>query len=716
MQGVDDPRSNAKGRAGAQERKQVLFVRFAHLFVLLRVPSRINKRYESSMKPSLPNILLATHEQLFRLALLTTGSQRTATRLLTQAAALARTQDEAETALLRNLHPKRRGYGRWQPTANAQNRAGLDTRQAQALMRLIAHYAPAERLAVGLSYLRGLTSEEISLITGQAVEGLNGVFARFRVDAALALGQVPADAERTTLVGLDMWLDGRLSEEEATMWRSLVFADAEMRALRDGLLATRNLLPQAINGLFAVAAPATLLPSLQRSITAAPRRSHRPWLQQRTALATLVSGVLAVAAVIAFAPALIPRTASRSAAPTAATLISGAIRRFEQPPRTSGVLHERYRVEITGQTPATLERWYSYAAPNALAVEVRGASDQAVRFAMRSDGTGKIGYQVAQRYSSESPNASRRIDYQLSPDAAQAALPVLRSVLMPISLYGNQRAQPEISSLYLAQASASQPVVLGRSSVAGREATLLRYSTNQLPTEDQPGRAREVLLSFDNQLHALLDVTVVESGSSESVAYRPWRAEQIEVLDNVPDSQFSFDSVAAQQVNGPRSITMPTIPDRFFTTLDTARRESSQPLLLPTTLPDAMRGLVINRRASSAPNQFTAFYEGEFRSLLLSQDSLFSANNITWRGGEETIGNYRYRIADAFGAFRNSAAAEVYPLDKPNERTNIVLIDAYSTPAAREQQLRRIVASLAPVTDANVASFQRSMVPMANGG
>ena len=630
---------------------------------------------------------------------------------------MAHTQDEPETALLRNLYPKRRGYGRWQPSASAQNRAGLAVRQTQALMRLIARYAPAERLAVGLSYLRGLSSEEVSLITGQAVEALNSLLSRFRVDAALALSQVPADAERATLLGLDTWLDGRLSEEEATTWRSLVFADAETRALRDGLLATRNLLPHAINGLFGVAAPATLLPSLQRSTTAAPRRrSHRPWLQQRTALATLVSGVLAVAAIIAFAPALLPRTASRSAAPAAATLISDAIRRFEQPPRTTGVLHERYRVEITGQAPATLERWYSYAAPNALAVEVRGASDQVVRFAMRSDGTGNIGYQVAQRYSSESPNASRRIDYQLSPDAVQAALPVLRSVLMPISLYGNQRAQPEISSLYLAQASASQPVVLGRSSVAGREATLLRYSTNQLPTEDQPGRAREVLLSFDNQLHALLDVTVVESGSSESVAYRPWRAEQIEVLDSVPDSQFSFDSVAAQHVSGPRSITMPTIPDRFFTTLDTARRESSQPLLLPTTLPDAMRGLVINRRTSSAPNQFTAFYEGEFRSLLLSQDSLFSANTITWRGGEETIGNYRYRIADAFGAFRNSAAAEVYPLDKPNERTNIVLIDAYSTPAAREQQLRRIVASLAPVTDANVASFQRSMVPMANGG
>lgn len=665
---------------------------------------------------STAEVFLDSPDSLYRLALLVTGDARAAVRLVVQAIGGARLAgSDGQAALLRGLVPKRADYGRWQPTAAALQRAALTSEQARALLALLAKCAPAERLIIGLHYLRGVSVEELpALSNGSTPLAPALVLAQFRAGAALALKQVLESSDHSESITLDRWLDGGLAEAEALDMRARTLADSETRQLRDGLLATRALLPMALTGLFAVTPPVELLTQLQPKPT---RTRPRPgYLDRRAAYAALIGGVLAVAALLAFLPGTWSRPTRSTISVGATDVLDAAIRRFQMPPLDAGVLHERYRVEIAGKAPQIIERWYDYSLPHRLAAEVRTEGQDEATYAIRTNGRALVEYQV--RYGSSQPATGlpTRIDYQIAGEEPGAVIAVLRSAFMPIHLFQDAAYQPEISGLFLAQARTSGAALLGRSSVGGREAYLLRYTTNRLPGESNPGEPRQVLVAIDTQLSAVLEITVLSVGESESVAARPWRTEVIEVLDTANAAQFTFgDSSRAQTVTGPRSMLAPSIPS-LFTSLDEAQRESQRGLLLPTEPPTGSRGLVMALRGDQRAARYGLMYEGEFQSVMLLPDPTFSTQALRWLTEEREAGGYRYRIAEPLRQLADGLFAQVYPIDQPGQRFNIILQDSYSTGEEREQRMVKLIESLEPVTADNVEALQRGLVPLPHAG
>ncbi|MEO7909946.1 MAG: hypothetical protein ABIV47_09870, partial [Roseiflexaceae bacterium] len=287
------------------------------------------------------------HERLYRLALLTTGNADTATILLQQAyRELPNAAAEEETLLVRALLPKRSPRWRWSVGDGDLARSTLERAQATALLDALARLTPAERLAIGLTYLAGDTPAEIAAQLGPLLGDtpLAELLVRFRAIAARAVGLVTHDADAPTLAQLDRWLDGLLAEEESIAVRRAVLEQPALRDLRDGMIAVRELLPRALPALFAVAPPRALTERLLK-IVQHHERAIVPNLRARWAQGVLALGVLALTAAIILLPSLAARSGENTATtrtPTVAELIESAIHRFDRAPLQSGVLHEQY--------------------------------------------------------------------------------------------------------------------------------------------------------------------------------------------------------------------------------------------------------------------------------------------------------------------------------------------------------------------------------------
>ncbi|KAB8141813.1 hypothetical protein F8S13_16875 [Chloroflexia bacterium SDU3-3] len=651
--------------------------------------------------PSIDDLVEASYDQLFRLALLLTGDMRRAALHIQQAVRQAASAPgQPEQALLRAMLPRAARYGRWRPGPTQRQRAALPRPQADALLRLLAELPPATRLAVGLHYLRGLAPDELAAIAG---EGAEAALASFRATAALRLGIAPADTPPPDLVQMDAWLRGRLGADEATALRGQIFADEETRAQRDAMQRVAELLPIAIAGLFAIDPPAAPQPA-----PAAPR-PQRP--RRAKALAALVAGVLLASALIMVVPGLFSPPAAPALALSAADVLDAAIHRFDQGQRGSGTLHERYRAAMPNGDDITIERWYDFASPNRLSVDVH--STRRAMFALRADGTGNIQYYGSPRWARFAPDQARNLVYQMPPAEAQAAMPVLRSALVADSPHISERSiKPDIGALYLAQARTQGAGLLGNTQMLGRDALLLRYTTTMLPGEQADGEQRQVLLAIDRELHALLDVTVLTERGGESASQRPWYAEQIELVENAPVGQFSIaNTMDAIQITGVRSLSLPNIPSELFTTLEEAQRSSTSALLVPTALPEPMRGLLIDRNTSGLRPAYTLLYEGEFRTITLSQ-----GGDVLQYGqldpAEHSAGAYRYSL----GSTPGSSIAVVSSIAGQGQPISIQFDDIYSTPEERAAALENIITSLTPVTRDNVQALQQTLVPMAVAG
>lgn len=650
-------------------------------------------------------MITAPPEPLYRLALLVTANEARAAEQVARACAAVAPDSGDEAALLRGLLPAPARYGRWKPSAAACQRANVSSAQADTLLNLLARRAPAVRLAIGMHYLRGMQPDDIEHVLGAPAD-VASELARFRADATIAFGNVAPDADTDMLVQIDQALDGALDEYALVELRGRIFADATLRAQRDALMQLRALLLQALPGLFAVAAPG-VLPRLRKTRAA---RQSRPHTLSLRAVSALVAAVLLVAALIVVVPGLLPRRTAGTTARSAPAVLEAAIQRFAQPPIGQGILHERYRVEVTGQRAQIIERWYDYGSPARLAVDVRDASSAQPRFGIRADGQGKVQYLLDQSQSADS-----RLDYQMSADEAQAAIPALRGILTPNRIFGTGRSRSEISGLYLAQARTLGATLLGRTSTGGREAWLLRYTTDRLPNDTAAGPQRQVLLSIDTQVAALLNITVLAEGASESTTYQPWRAELVEVLDQVPEPQFAFAQTAnVQTIVGPHSVLLPNVPTSSFTSLLEAQRSSQQPLLAPRTPPASTRGVVLEfQRGSNA--RYGLLYEGEFQNLVIFPGDI-GRSSEPLENEEHVIGDYRYRLATPPNPWRGGMLAFVYRPETPQERTSVLLMDDYATPSEREQHLRTLLESLAPVTAANVDSLSAQFAASSQAG
>jgi hypothetical protein len=653
------------------------------------------------------------HERLYRLALLTAGNADTAAVLLQRAyRELPATSIDDEILLLRTLLPKRPPRRRWRWSAGAGDlaRSTLEGAQAAALLQALARLAPAERLAIGLAYLSGNTPDEIAAQLGPLPGDTPpaDLLTRFRAAAARALGLVPDDADELALAHLDRWLDGRLPEEASIALRRAVLEQPPMRDLRDGMIAARELLPRALPALFAVAPPRALTERLLK-IVQNHERTIMPNLRAHWAQGALALGVLALTAAIILLPSLAARNggnAMTARTPNVTELIDSAIHRFDRAPLQTGVLHEQYLLARDDGSGYLIERWYDYAAPNRLAISVKPAhGNGSPLMQISSDGRSLVQF----RNFLEGPNGARSLDVHVAEAEAHAVLPLLRGQPTVTSLGGERGRPSDLGPLYLAQARAAAASLLGTTTLLGRQAFLLTYRTAQPPTLSRRDAAQpaQVVLAIDAQTYALLDVALIAEGAAESSTRHPIQAQQLEVLADAPDEQFSLPSSAeVSQHSGIASVRFPFIVDDQIISLEDAARRAPRTLLAPRRLPDErMRGLAVvvdNRRDGQ---DVILLYEGEFQNLIVLPDALSS--DAGGAGQERRAGDFRYQFVRGPG-FGGGLAAIVYRPGTPDERLTMILNDEYATSEEREATLQSLIASLTPVDTQSLPTLRRN--------
>lgn len=645
---------------------------------------------------------------LFRLALLMTGDARQAVARVEHAyRALPSVLIDPEAVLLRGLLPGRRTRARWQFSASPADaaRAGLRHAQAQALLALLARRTPVERLIIGAHLLAGHAPHEIAAQLGEAAPEPGAVLRQFRLEAAGVLGLVPADADPAQMANIDRWLDAALADDDNRAIRRAVLEDGAARALRDGLMAARQTLAQVLAVLFAATPPEELterlLDMFEQPPHATPQRRH--W-----APLALGGAVLLLVLAIMFRPVARPQaqTAASQASLSPAETLDAALHRFDRAPLERGVLHERYLVQRADQPSLVFERWYDYGTPQRLRMSVRDADSTTAQFAVSTDGRARVQYRMAEPRTSNVP----ALDVQVSQQEAQAAMPLLRTLFAPTSIFfSNERYRADVGWLYLAQARARGVTSLGQTMFLGRPALLLSYQTDHLPTTEAPEAAAEtwrVVLTVDQETYALLDVTALRAGAAESTALRPWRAEVFEIVDSVTDEQFRLPhtrQVAVRQVL--LSARAPWLPSAWFTSFEEAQQTRMEQLLVPANLPsESMRGVVVapEGRAEDA----VLLYESEFQTLVvLSQPR--PRNIALGPNAAQRAGDFRYRLVQGYSLSGAGVAAEVYRPGVDNRMLLVLLVDAIATEDEREATVERVIASLTPVTEQNLAIFKR---------
>jgi hypothetical protein len=667
----------------------------------------------SNAAPDRGALVYRYHERLYRLALLVAGDAGAAGRLVERAyRQLPADSADPEQALIQALlegRPARRPH--WAAGSESLLRAGIDKTQADALLRLLTRLTPLARLIVGLYYIAGSSPEEIATLLGPSADDqpVAGLLARFRLDAARALGLAPADADAALLARLDRWMEGQVSDEAALELRTAMFEQPDLRALRDGVQEARDLLPRAIPALFAAAPPLELTDRLLRP--AGGRHARIPQVPARRAQALLALGVLALAAAIILVPSLLARRESPSAQrpPAPQDLIDAAIHRFDRAQMQQGVLHEQYRVERSRGGVLLIERWYDFASPNRLAVSVRAEGrDGNPILQISSDGQSLV--QFRRGFDRQGDSGGANTDASASESEIQAVLPLLRSQPIASAFGRDARGPGDPGPLYLAQARSAGASFLGRTTALGRSAYLLTYQANQQPTQppdSAAGPPSRIVLTIDAQTYALLDVSVLPEGAAESRASHPVQAVQFEILPNVPDSRFYLPSApGVVQQNGIASVRFPYLSREQLLSLDAAAQRSEGQLLAPQQLPDArMRGLAVSV-TNGVGSPVALLYEGEFQNVIVLPSS-DSSQQPAAVGEERSAGDFRYQIVPTDPS-NGEIAALAYRPEAPQQRVVVMLNDALATAAERENTLQSLIASLTPVDAQTLPTLRRN--------
>ncbi len=669
----------------------------------------------SDVRSDRATLIYRHYERLYRLAVLVAGDTAIAATLVQSAyrklPADIDSATDTEAFLIRALLDRRLlRKSRWTLAPPDLTHTTLDHAEVTALFRALAALPPAARLAIGLEYINGSSPAEIDTLVGPALgeQDPADVLARFRIAAARAIGLAPADADGPTLARLDRLGTGQLTEDEVLALRRDLIAQPELRDLRDGMIAVRELLPRAIPTLFAVLPPPALVDHLVKLVQS-DRPARLPQMTTRRAQALLAFGVLALAAAIILLPSLLApiNTPTAVRAPTVPELLDNAIHRFDRAPLQHGVLHEQYQVQGQGRAPYLIERWYDYAAPNRLAISVSQVNRNGPPiFQVGTDGQSLIQL----RYSRNRRYGEQPLDVQVSADEAQRLVPLLRGLPHSTAFARPNADLTDPGPLFLAQARAASAAYLGRTNMLGRSAFLLTYETDQLPAYGSRTAERQsvrVLLTIDAETYTLLDVAVVAAGEAESTASHPVRAQQFEVLTEAPDTRFTLPRGRdVGKRTGMASVRFPFIDNNLLVSLDDAAERMPDQLFAPLTLPDEhMRGLAVRNNRSDTDGDVMLIYEGEFQNVIVLPSIDPNANQNV--GEEQVAGAFRYRLI-AGSDVAGGLAAMVYRPEAPTKPLGLILNDDFATLAERETTLRSMIESLTPINEQSLPLLRRN--------
>lgn len=644
------------------------------------------------------------HEQVFRLALLVVGDIDAAAALVERAYRHGDVVagDAIEAALLRALLvPSRsRRAWRWRASDQVAARAALSDAEANQFIALLAALLPSERLVIGLAVVQGMQEGEIDALLGDALPTpAEQVLRGFRLAVLRTLTRVDAAADPTLLIMLDRALEGTLDDERRVDVRRLLLKQPEARVLRDALGYVRNVIARAIPALIAVPVPPMLL---QHLLTPAPPRARwfaRPRLTRAHGMLVLI--VVVVVGMIVVGTSLQPRrdTTTAARAMTAHDVIDAAIHRFDRAPLSEGIVHEQLRVGFRRGT-MVIERWYDYASPHRVRVAIRvEGNNQEPLMEISSIGQGLVQY----RYNGYAFRSTPlMIDATVSEEEAQAVLSLVRNE--PVETFFGRALieSANVGSLFLAQARASASTLLGETVVLGRRALLVTYHTAEPPIDGgQPrgvARSSQVVLTFDAQTASLLDVAVFADSEAESTAQHPFQTQSFEVVPYLTDDHFLLpESDNVVQQKGVLSAYMPASVGVQLISLQEALHLTSRKLLaLDQVLDMGMRGRALAIQQNTDTRGVALLYEGEFRSILLYPSNQQDSSLL---GELQQAGDMSYRILRTSQQQSGELGAEVYRTNDPDERTMVLLIDAYATSAEREATLQRIIASMTPITE-----------------
>ncbi|NOK61693.1 MAG: hypothetical protein GFH27_549313n101 [Chloroflexi bacterium AL-W] len=668
---------------------------------------------ESDTREAYHSLVQRYHAQLYRLALIVVGDEAKAETSVEQAfATVVSDPHDPEATLYRALLSNTQRSRRWRRYATSADaaRAGIDFTQASDLLDLLAQRTQSERLIIGMHYLRGLSTESIATYLDTITPA--HVLSQFRIDAARALLSVSHDDDQT-LTTLDQWIEGRLDEQQDIEARRLVIEDEHARTQRDALTEIRALLAHAIPALFAAMPPPDLTEYLH-DIGDSTGTTHLRWRPSRAQLG-LVLGVFALVIAIIVSPSLTAQQPqSTAAAPLSAVeIIDASIRRFENPPLQEGILYHRYEVDSDNNPGYVIERWYDYAAPNRLKVTVQEVDgDDESASIISTDGQTILQYRHTGVFENDGPT----IDIRASEEEIQSIVPMLRGMPTNASNLWHYTFS-DIAPFYLKQARTNNVHSLGITIYAERPTFLLTYQTTSslLPsynqnetTQDQP---IQVLLSIDAETYTLLDVTLLGDGTTESAPSQILRTEHIEALDQVDESEFILapaqDSITYERLP---SVQLPVMATENTVTLEETWKGFGETLLVPQTLPEGtLRGFIFPLdEGSEGGTEAGLFYEGEFQNTIIWQSNQpYDSVPEEFEDAEEyRIGSFRYRITQYDGHKDLTSVAIVYHIDQPDTMLMIMLMDIYATEAERQAQIAQIIASLTPVTPANIQELQ----------
>jgi hypothetical protein len=408
---------------------------------------------------------------------------------------------------------------------------------------------------------------------------------------------------------------------------------------------------------------------------------------------------------------------------TAAELVDSAIHRLEQPSLQTGVLHEVYQAAWADQPPYVIERWYEYAAPHRLRIELRTEDGRPPLLAIASDGQGLVQFRTTNNlFLGNQSNES--LDIHLSPEELAAALPILRELPSPGVYSSSPLDGADISRYFLAAARANKPTIMGTTTFRQRTGYIVAYRTNQpLPPplaiyfrrQSLPSPNR-VLLTIDSQTYGLLDVAVLPEGERAITTRHPWQMQSLAILPDASTAVFQLpDSpVIAQRAGLPS-------PRGFSASRDQARSPNAligllrRPLLIPQALPDpTMRGVILaNGHDPTDPADLRLLYDGAFVSMVLLPAPLVK-DPVPAGPTEQTAGAFRYQLLSSGVQNSDLVVASVYPIAAPSQQMLLMLMAAYATPQEREATVRKVVASLVPLTPANAGSLEQQFY--ASGG
>jgi hypothetical protein len=624
------------------------------------------------------------YERLYRFALLVTGNEQAAIAAVVAAFRKVDPQtDNPEAALLAALLPAPEARWRFRAPPATLQRAGLTSQQADTLIAALARLTPAVRHSLGMLVF---------------IEKSTPIAPRAWIDLAVALGQLPSEVDRLQAQRIATFINGDLPAEHALAVRGELLADEGARAIREGLVQTEAMLRQALPALFAVEPPPHLLSKLEK-----PARQEKRRGMAKAQLIT-IGVVMACIATLLGLPELWQalRPTFSGSATTASTepagqVIEQALGRLAAPTPIDGLLHERYTIELGGES-WLLERWLEPQAPHRLAVRITN-DDDLLHYGMTLNEEGRLQFRLLRGESSVG------YDFRVSDEQLDRMLPTLRQQPDNFSFFWGAEGSFGLDRWYLAQARNNNPTNLGLTTFDDRRAHLVSFrTTTPYPPDtrqppEQNSTPAQVILTIDQVSLAVLDVQVSLVGNQQTTIERPWRAEVVEQVTSVPSAVWELAPASRQgsydELPSPRLF---TVSDNE-TILSVAELSDTltETIYLPNYSPERTTEFVIGEEGDEAvffregANSFTAIFwlPSERRRSALPEGI-----GTAQQAGE----HYYYLLQDSEVSQTGGLSIAMVGIGAPEAiQMQIIFGHQYLSDEEREQMLATIIASLEPL-------------------